>query len=133
LKKLLIYYPKNLEEICINTSIYANREQIENLIKNTNYNKIAKITFSLNLNNNDENKMFSTPKKNELNSEKSKENEINLYYIKKDEIYEEFKNSILNMMYKVGNKYNKDFMDFNIFSGLEKFLCNNGKKKIIIQ
>ena len=36
-------------------------------------------------------------------------------------------------MYKVGNKYNKDFMDFNIFSGLEKFLCNNGKKKIIIQ
>ena len=133
LKKLLIYYPKNLEEICINTSIYANREQIENLIKNTNYNKIAKITFSLNLNNNDENKMFSTPKKNELNSEKSKENEINLYYIKKDEIYEEFKNSILNMMYKVGNKYNKDFMDFNIFSGLEKFLCNNGKKKITIQ
>ena len=133
LKKLLIYYPKNLEEICINTSIYANREQIENLIKNTNYNKIAKITFSLNLNNNDENKMFSTTKKNELNSEKSKENEINLYYIKKDEIYEEFKNSILNMMYKVGNKYNKDFMDFNIFSGLEKFLCNNGKKKIIIQ
>ena len=133
LKKLLIYYPKNLEEICINTSIYANREQIENLIKNTNYNKIAKITFSLNLNNNDENKIFSTPKKNELNSEKSKENEINLYYIKKDEIYEEFKNSILNMMYKVGNKYNKDFMDFNIFSGLEKFLCNNGKKKIIIQ
>ena len=133
LKKLLIYYPKNLEEICINTSIYANREQIENLIKNTNYNKIAKITFSLNLNNNDENKMFSTPKKNELNSEKPKENEINLYYIKKDEIYEEFKNSILNMMYKVGNKYNKDFMDFNIFSGLEKFLCNNGKKKIIIQ
>lgn len=133
LKKLLIYYPKNLEEICINTSIYANREQIENLLKNTNYNKIAKITFSLNLNNNDENKMFSTPKKNELNSEKSKENEINLYYIKKDEIYEEFKNSILNMMYKVGNKYNKDFMDFNIFSGLEKFLCNNGKKKIIIQ
>ena len=133
LKKLLIYYPKNLEEICINTSIYANREQIENLIKNTNYNKIAKITFSLNLNNNDENKMFSTPKKNELNSEKSKENEINLYYIKKDEIYEEFKNSILNMMYKVGNKYNKDFMDFNIFAGLEKFLCNNGKKKIIIQ
>ena len=133
LKKLLIYYPKNLEEICINTSIYANREQIENLIKSTNYNKIARISFYLNLNNNDENKMFSTPKKNEINSEKSKENEINLYYIKKDEAYDKFKNNILNMMYKVGNKYNKDFMDFNIFSGLEKFLCNNGKKKIIIQ
>ena len=37
------------------------------------------------------------------------------------------------MMYKVGKKYNKDFMDFNIFSQLEKFLFNKGKKKVIIQ
>ena len=139
LEKLLVYYPKNLEEICINTSIYANKEQIENLIKNTNYNKIEKISFYLNLNNNDENnenneiKMFSTPKKIKLNAEKSKEKGFDLYYIKKDGDYELFKNIILQMMYKVGNKYNKDFMDFNIFSQLEKFLCNKGKKKIIIQ
>ena len=45
LEKLLIYYPKNLEEIRINTSIYANKEQIENLIKKTNYNKISKISL----------------------------------------------------------------------------------------
>ena len=142
LEKLLIYYPKNLEEICINTSIYANKEQIENLIKKTNYNKISKISFFLNLNNNDENndnnennenKMFVTPKKNKLNAEKSNENELDLYYIQKNEDYETFKNYILNMMYKVGKKYNKDFMDFNIFSQLEKFLCNKGKKKVVIQ
>ena len=142
LEKLLIYYPKNLEEICINTSIFANKEQIENLIKNTNYNKIVKISFYLNLNNNDENnennesneiKMFSTPKKNKSITEKSNEKGLDLYYIQKDREYELFKNIILQMMYKVGNKYNKDFMDFNIFSQLEKFLCNKGKKKIIIQ
>ena len=142
LEKLLIYYPKNLEEIRINTSIYANKEQIENLIRKTNYNKISKISFFLNLTNNDENndnnennenKMFVTPKKNKLNAEKSNENGLDLYYIQKEKDYETFKNYILNMMYKVGKKYNKDFMDFNIFSQLEKFLFNKGKKKVIIQ
>ena len=142
LEKLLIYYPKNLEEICIKTSIFANREQIENLIKNTNYNKIARISFFLNLNNNDdnnennennENKMFTTPKKNKSKEEKSKATGLKLYYIQKNEEYELFKNIILKMMYKVGKKYNKDFMDFNIFSQLEKFLCTKGKKKIIIK
>ena len=132
LEKLLIYYPKNLEEICINTSIYAEKEEIENLIKKTNYNKIEKISFYLNLKINDENKIYSTPKK-KLNEEKSNENDMDLFYIKKDKVYEEFKNKILNMMYKVGNKYNKDFMDFNIFSELEKFSCNKVKKNIIIQ
>ena len=138
LEKLLINYPKNLEEICINTSIFANKEQIEKLIKNTNYNKISKISFYLNLNNNDDNndnneiKMF-TPKKNKSNAEKSNKNGLDLYYIQKNEEYELFKNYILKMMYKVGNKYNKNFIDFNIFSQLEKFLCNKGKKKIVIQ
>ena len=80
----------------------------------------------------DENKIYSTPKK-KLNEEKSNENDMDLFYIKKDKVYEEFKNKILNMMYKVGNKYNKDFMDFNIFSELEKFSCNKVKKNIIIQ
>ena len=37
------------------------------------------------------------------------------------------------MMYKVGKKYNKNFMDYNIFSQLEKFLCNKDKKTIIFQ
>jgi hypothetical protein len=58
---------------------------------------------------------------------------MDLYYIKNDEVYEKYKNLTLNMMYKVGNKYNKNFMDYNIFSQLEKFLCNKDKKTIIFQ
>lgn len=58
---------------------------------------------------------------------------MDLYYIKNDDVYEKYKNLTLNMMYKVGKKYNKNFMDYNIFSQLEKFLCNKDKKTIIFQ
>ena len=131
LEKLFIEYPKNLEEICINSNLYTTDEEIGKLLRNTNYNKIEKISFYLNLNNN-ENKIFKTPKKKN-NNENSIENIMELYFIKKDDIYEKNKNKILNMMYKVGNKINKNFMDFDIFSTLEKFLCNKGKKEIFIQ
>lgn len=131
LEQLLIYYPKNLEEICINTSIYTNSAQMENLIKNTNYNKIRKIVIKYN---NSEDKMYKTPNKNEIIEESSIESGMDLYYIKKDdENYEKNKNKILSMMYKLGEKFNKKFMDFSIFSQLEKFLCNKGKKTIIFQ
>ena len=129
LEQLLTYPPKNLEEISINTFLYVTSEQIWLLLKNTNYNKIQRIQFNYN---NNENKMYKTPKK-ESNGE-SIENIMDLYYIKTDdEVYEKFKNKTLNVMYHVGNKYNKDFMDFNIFSQMEKFLCNKGKKTIIFQ
>ena len=131
LEKLFIEYPKNLEEICINSNLYTTDEEIGKLLRNTNYNKIEKISFYLNLNNN-ENKIFKTPKKKN-NNENSIENIMELYFIKKDDIYEKNKNKILNMMYKVGNKINKNFMDFDIFSTLEKFLFNKGKKEIFIQ
>ena len=131
LEKLFIEYPKNLEEICINSNLYTTDEEIGKLLRKTNYNKIEKISFYLNLNNN-ENKIFKTPKKKN-NNENSIENIMELYFIKKDDIYEKNKNKILNMMYKVGNKINKNFMDFDIFSTLEKFLCNKGKKEIFIQ
>ena len=129
LEQLLTYPPKNLEEISINTFLYVTSEQIGLLLKNTNYNKIQRIQFNYN---NNENKMYKTPKKE--SNEESIENIMDLYYIKTDdEVYEKFKNKTLNVMYHVGNKYNKDFMDFNIFSQMEKFLCNKGKKTIIFQ
>ena len=129
LEKLLIEFPKNLEEISINTSLIANNEQIENLLQKTNYNKIQRIQISFNSN---QNKIYKTPKK-KLNIEENNENTMDLYYIKIDEIYEKYKNIILKMMYKLGNKFNKDFMDFNIYSQMEKFLCNKEKKTIIFQ
>ena len=129
LKQLLTEHPKNLEEISINTYLYASSSDIEKLLKNTNYNKIQKIQLSYN---HSENKMYKTPQK-KYNNDYLIENIMDLYYIKNDEVYEKYKNLTLNMMYKVGKKYNKNFMDYNIFSQLEKFLCNKDKKAIIFQ
>ena len=131
LEQLLIEHPKNLEEICINTALFASQEQIEKLLINTNYNKIQRITLSFNVNNSID-KMFKTLQKKD-NNEDLIENIMDLYYIKNDDVYAKNKNIILTMMYKVGNKFNKSFMDYHIFSQLEKFLCNNDKKTIIFQ
>ena len=131
LEQLLIEHPKNLEEICINTALFASQEQIEKLLINTNYNKIQRITLSFNVNNSI-NKMFKTLQKKD-NNEDLIENIMDLYYIKNDDVYAKNKNIILTMMYKVGNKFNKSFMDYHIFSQLEKFLCNKDKKTIIFQ
>lgn len=126
LNKLLIDYPKNLEELSINTSFYTSNEQIEKLLKNTNYNKIEKISIQINNDIiNKDNYIEKTPKKSDTN----KEDIMNLYFIKKDN---EFKNKTLKIMYKIGKKYNNDFMDYNIYSTLEKFSCNKEKKNIII-
>ena len=136
LEKLLVEFPKKLEEICINTNLQTTTEQINNLLKNTNYNKIQKITIQfndINFENKIEKDIYKTPQKKNNIIDESNQNSIDLYYIKIDEFYEKFKNQTLNMMYKVGKKYNKDFMDYNIFSELEKFLCNKGKKIINLQ
>ena len=136
LEKLLVEFPKKLEEICINTNLQATTEQINNLLKNTNYNKIQKITIQfndINFENKIEKDIYKTPQKKNNIIDESNQNSIDLYYIKTDEFYEKFKNQTLNMMYKIGKKYNKDFMDYNIFSELEKFLCNKGKKIINLQ
>ena len=55
---------------------------------------------------------------------------INLFYVKRNE---KDKKKILNTMYRIGNKYNKLFMDYNIFLCLEKLISGNDKKKIIVQ
>ena len=39
---------------------------------------------------------------------------------------------ILNFMKNIGIKYNRNFMDYNIFLGIEKFMSNKDKKRYII-
>ena len=130
--KLLINYPKNLREI----SIYSNIQltdymQIVQLLKNTNYNKIEKIFLQFNkksLDNINMKKIYG------INLEKLKDNIDNnfmdLFFVKKSIRIEIL---IIEIMYKIGKKYNNNFMDYNIFLQLEKFICDNGKKQIIVQ
>ena len=68
-------------------------------------------------------------KENQLKENKD-DKFINLFYVKRKE---KGKNKILKTMYGIGNKYNKLFMDYNIFLSLEKFICDKDQKKIIVQ
>lgn len=66
-------------------------------------------------------------KENPINSN----NFINLFFVKRT-----IKSTNLiksNIMMNLSLKYNKNFMDYNIFRNIEKFLCNNSKKSYYVQ
>jgi hypothetical protein len=128
--RLLTEYPKNLQEIDLYTSLNVSLCQITNILSKTNYNTVEKIFIQFNkvsLENDDFKKKYG--KANQLKENKD-DKFINLFYVKRNE---KNKNKILKTMYRIGNKYNKLFMDYNIFLYLEKFICEKDKKKIIVQ
>ena len=131
LLRLLVEYPRNLEEICIYTNLIADYNSIKKLLEKTNFNKIKKIFIQLSKKSLDDNNF---KKKYGDKLEKLKDNRDNnfmdLFFVKNNE---KNKVNILRMMYKIGNKYNKNFMDCNIFLGIEKYISNCEKKQIIIQ
>ena len=129
LLKLLIDYPKNLEEISIFTSLTINYVQIRNLLEKTNYNTIEKIFIQFNKNSLEDNDLKNRYEKIQLKDNKDIDF-INLFFIKRNE---KNKEKILKIIYKVGNKYNKKFMDYNIFLCIEKFISDKDKKQIIIK
>ena len=131
LLKLLVQFPKNLENISIYTSLTVNYLHIKNLLEKTNYNGIEKIFIQFNkksLEDKEFKKIYGNNFQKLVNYKDS--NFMNLFFIKNNEI---IKDRILRMMYKVGNKYNKKFMDYHIFLEIKKFVMNKGKKQIIIQ
>ena len=131
LLRLLVEHPKNLVEICIYTSLYTDFIHIKKLLEKTNYNKIEKIfiQFSRKIL---EDKKLREKYGNKLQKLKNDKdfNFMDLYYVK---TIEKNKDKILKIMYSIGKKYNKKFMDYIIFTELEKYINNNDKKRNIIQ
>lgn len=128
--RLLTEYPKHLQELDLYTSLNVSLCQITNILSKTNYNTIEKIFIQFNkksLENDDFKKKYG--KSNKLKENKD-DKFINLYYVKRNE---KDKNKILKTMYRIGSKYNKLFMDYNIFLCLEKFISEKDRKKIIVQ
>ena len=127
---LLTEYPKNLNEINIYTYIIINYNQLNNLLLKTNYNTLENIFLQFNKRS-VKGKDYENKFKNKINNRIITErNFLNLFYIirrKKDT------NKILNIMSKLSSKFNKHFMDYFIFSNIEKFVVNNEKKVNIIQ
>ena len=131
LEKLLVEHPRNLEEISIYTYINTNYFYIKQLLEKTNYNKIEKIFIQFGKKSLEDPDLIKKYGRKLQNLKGNKDNNfIDLYFVKKNE---KNKDKILRMMYKVGQKYNKLFMDCEIFLGIEKFISEKDKKQIIIQ
>ena len=131
LLRLLVEHPKNLEEISIYTSLYADYSSIKTLLESTNYNKIEKIFIQFNRKSLEDKKLREKYGNKLQNLENNRDNNfMDLYFVK---TIEKNKDKILRAMYKIGNKYNRKFMDYNIFLELEKFINSKEKKMNIIQ
>ena len=132
--KLFTEYPKGLKEIGINTQFIINKEQIDFLLKQMDYNTLENIFFNFNKLSLDEkgfesikNDIFIACNENVLNNN----NYMKLYITKRTIKSTAFIMS--NIMNNLSIKYNKFFMDYNIFKNMEKYICEKEEKKYMIK
>ena len=131
LERLLTEYPRNLEGISIYTEITANYDYIQQLLQKTNYNKIEKIFFQFSKKSLDDTMLRNKyGRKLEKLKDYRDDNYMDLYFVMKNE---KIKEKILRWMYKIGKRYNNNFMDCYIFLNIEKFISQKEKKQVIIQ
>ena len=129
--KLLIEYPKNVNEINIYSHIIIDYYNLISLLLKTNYNTVENIFFQFNIKSlNDNGYRDMLANKEMIDKAYTFRNYFDLYYVirrKKDT------NKILNIMNRISMKINPNFSDYNIFSNLEKFMVNNKKKLNVLQ
>ena len=132
--RLLTEYPKSLKEIGINSRFIIKKEQIDFILKQIDYNTLENIFFNFNKISLDEkefelikNDIFIMNNENVLNNN----NYMKLFFPKRTKKSNSF--IINNIMCNVSIKYNKDFMDYNIFKTMEKFICEKNEKKYMIK
>ena len=132
--KLLDEYPKGLKEIGINTHLKIKKEQIDFLLKKIDYNTIENIFLNfdkMSL----EDEGFKTIKKDIyfINNDNiiKNDNYMKLFFVKRT--HKSTNYIMSNIMYNLSLKYNKNFMDYNIFRTIEKFRCTKEEKEYIIR
>ena len=132
--KLLDEYPKGLKEIGINTHLKIKKEQIDFLLKKIDYNTIENIFLNfdkMSL----EDAGFKTIKKDIyfINNDNiiKNDNYMKLFFVKRT--HKSTTYIMSNIMYNLSLKYNKNFMDYNIFRTIEKFRCTKEEKEYIIR
>ena len=134
LLRLITEYPKGLKEIGINTHFIIKKEQMDNLLKSVDYNTIESLYMNFN-NQSLKDKGYELIKKdifftNEINL-LNEGNYIKIYFTKRTN--KSIINIRDNIMTNLSLKYNKEFLDYDIFKSLERFICEKEKKKYVIQ
>ena len=131
---LLTEYPKGLKEIGINSHLFISKCKFDFLLKQMDYNTIENFFMNFNKRSLDEDG-FQEIKKDIyfINTDNilNNENYMKLFYVKRTSKSTNFIMSIL--MNNLSHKYNKNFMDYNIFKTIEKFRCINEEKQYIIR
>ena len=132
--RLFTEYPKGLKDIGVNTHFIVKKKHIDFLLNKINYNTIE--NFYLNFKelslkdkefesiNND---IFIANNYNVLNND----NYLKIFFTTRTLK----SNSLImtNIMNNLSLKYNKNFMDYDIYRTLEKYICEKGEKKYVIQ
>ena len=132
--KLFTQFPDQMDEINLSSSLTISYQQIEKLISLINYNKLSKVLMVFNV------RSISKDKKLEylldsdlINFDKDScitlENFMDTRAIRKDK---DITNKIINLMIYL-KKINPGILKYNIYSHIERFLCENNKKSVIIQ
>ena len=132
--RLFVEFPKDLSEISLYSYLIISYEQLYNLLIKTNYSTLMNIFVQFSM------KSFLKDKELENNLEYDMnqndkiiniktENFIDLYAINRKKV---ITSNLINLMMHLGEK-NKHFMQYNIYTNIEKFLCDKEKKKVIIQ
>ena len=127
---LFTEYPKNLKEININANASIKYTDLTKLIYSTNYNTIENIYLQFSKRSLEDEEYQKHIEKELINIGNNviieNDNYKDLFFIKRtNKTLNIIKN---NIMASLSLKYNRNFMDYNIFSNFEKFLCAKEKK-----
>ena len=131
--KLYTEYPKELTEISIYSCLNISYDELINLLMKTNYNTLSNIFMQFNA------KSILKDKILEDKLECDVTNVDRDTCIKFDSLVELYKvnrnkkntNKIINLMMNLYKK-NKNILKYNIYTNIEKYLCTNERKNVII-
>ena len=132
--RLFTEYPKELKELSLNTYLIVPYDELNNLLMKTNYNTLVNIFLQFSVKSIMSGKRLEEKLACDLTDEEknlilSTGSFIDLYTIKRNN---NTTNNIINMLMNLG-KINKDILQYDIYTNIEKFLCPKELKKVLIQ
>lgn len=132
--RLFVDYPKEIKEISLYTFLIISYEQLYNLLIKTNYNTIPNIFLQFSLKSIINDSKLKKKLESDVNNEIKNTNLIidNFLELKTVKRNNEQTNKIINLMMNL-ERINKNILNYGLFCNIEKFLCPNERKKIIIQ
>ena len=129
--RMLTYYPKDMKEINIYTYFIISYDKLKCLLLKTNYNTLENIFLKF-----DKKSLEDKGYKEKYENNGFKSGEfvdrdfLTLFCVNRKK---KVTNKIANIMTNLSLKSNRQFLNYNIFSNIERFIVGNNKKTTIVQ